>query len=502
MLNTIRSAVAYARKAEPTAGAVAAAAAQGALMGARGNSGVILSQIMRGLKDVLAGKDELGGRDIALAFVAAKEHAYKAVTQPAPGTMLSALSEMTDAVRDGGDEPPPVLTVAARAGVGAVARTQENNPMNRAAGVVDAGARGLWLLIEGAMRRADPAAAALPPSPVSVPRQTQPAAASARPHAEAVAEGFNVADWKGAYDVQYLLVSPTRGVDELRAEMTEFGADCVLVVGDESAVKVHVHTLRPDKIIAIGMTAGRISDVVIEDLEAMAAEHERATGISVAAPSRPAPVGVVAVIPGAGLEKVARSLGATVLRGGATMNPSTEELLEAIRAANADHVIVLPNDRNVIAAAKQAASLADTKVTVIPTRSVPQGMSALVHFDAALGDAENVSAIQRASEETHGIEITNSIRECTIDGQQIRLGETIALTDGKLVAHGADEAAVLAEAARAIDAASLFTVYVGTDVAAERVRRVEAALREARPDADVEIHDGGQPHYQFLVAIE
>src|SRR5438094_451892 len=170
-------------------------------------------------------------------------------------------------------------------------------------------------------------------------------------------------------NVQFLVQSPSRPVAQVREEMLKFGADCVLVVGDEALMKVHVHTLQPDEIIRIGLTAGRIGDVVVEDLDAMTAEHERTTGIVVAPPARvpAAEVGVVAVVPGEGFAKVARSLGASALRGGPTMNPSTEELLAAIRAANAKNVVILPNDRNVILAAEQAAKVAEVEVRVVAT---------------------------------------------------------------------------------------------------------------------------------------
>jgi len=497
MLHTMRSALAYARNAEPVAGAVAAAAAQGALMGARGNSGVILSQIMRGLKDALAGKDAMTGRDLSDAYASAREHAYKAVTHPAPGTMLTALADIADAVGRSIDDPAGILKTAVHAGVEAVARTQQANPMNRAAGVVDAGARGLWLLLDGALARSEGRAQRLAAhegsgTPVS-------AATSPRAHA---GEGFDVASWKGAYDVQYLIVSPSRTADDVKAEMMEFGADCVLVVGDETALKIHVHTLQPDKIIAIGLTAGRISDVVVEDLEAMSAEHERTTGIAVAPPAAHSPVGVVAVLPGDGFVEIARSLGATPLRGGATMNPSTQELLDAIRATNADQVIVLPNDKNVIAAARQAAAIAERTVIVIPTRSVPQGMGVLFKFEPTWAAPDAVAAMERALEEAHGLELTHAVRGSTVDGQRIRKGEAIALFDGKLVAHGPDEALVLGDAARCFGDVGLFTLYVGSSVGPDRVELAKDALRRARAGAEVEVRDGGQPHYPFLVAAE
>jgi len=529
MLHTMRSALAYARNAAPEAGAVAAAAAQGALMGARGNSGVILSQIIRGLKDALAGKGEITGRDICAAYVSARAHAYKAVTNPAPGTMLTALAEMADAVGSKSGGPAQILKAAVQAGVGAVKATREANPMNKAAGVVDAGARGLWLLLDGALAKVEgraaagevegtgTAAATLPREPASSlggsplraaghtrsveePASREHPAPSTSPRPDG-GEG-DIASWAGAYDVQYLIVSPSRTADDLKDEMMEFGADCVLVVGDETALKIHVHTLQPDKIIAIGLTAGRISDVVVEDLEAMSAEHERTTGIVVAPPQARAAVGVVAVLPGDGFVEIARSLGATPLRGGATMNPSTQELLDAVSAANADHVVLLPNDKNVIAAARQAATLAEVTVTVVPTRSVPQGMGVLLKFEPSWASAQAVAAMERALEETHGLELTHAVRSSTVDGKRIEAGEAIALFDGTLVAHGPDEAAVLADAARRFGDVELFTLYVGSSVGPDRVERASEALRRACAGAEVEVRDGGQPHYPFLVSAE
>jgi len=286
--------------------------------------------------------------------------------------------------------------------------------------------------------------------------------------------------------------------------MTKFGADCVLVVGDESVMKVHVHTLQPDKIVAIGMTAGRLGDVVVEDLDAMTAQHEAATGIVIEPPRREpaAAVGVVAVVPGSGFATVARSLGATPLRGGASMNPSTEELLAAIREANARHVVVLPNDKNVILAAQSAAKLADAQVTVIPTRTVAQGMAALVAFDATKDPAQVAREMREVAERAHGIEVTRASRSTRVDGQDVRAGEAIALLDGRVVAHGDDEVTVLVDAAKRLTDAELFTLYSGADVDASRVQHAAQRLRAACPRVEVEVIDGGQPNYPFIVAAE
>jgi dihydroxyacetone kinase-like predicted kinase len=285
--------------------------------------------------------------------------------------------------------------------------------------------------------------------------------------------------------------------------MLEFGADCVLVVGDEAVAKIHVHTLEPDQIIRIGLTAGRISDVVVEDLDAMSAQHAEATGIVVpSAPREPIAVGVVTVVPGDGFARIAASLGAHVVRGGASMNPSTEELLAAIRQANAEQVIVLPNDRNVILAAEQAAKLAGGAVTVLPTRNVAQGMAALASWDQAYAAADTIAGMRGAMAGSHAIEITVAIRDAEVDGQRVARGEHLALLDGKLMAHSDTEPAALAEGAKSMTEASLFTLYVGSGVDDARRDAAAPRLRATFPGAEVEVVDGGQPHYPFIVAAE
>jgi DAK2 domain fusion protein YloV len=491
MVHTVRSALKHARAAEPTLAAISAAAAHGALMGARGNSGVILSQIIRGLKDALA-KDKLGNEELRSVFNLARRHAHDAVTAPAPGTILTVAVAIEDSAADNSGNIAAMLRRIVAAGADAVTRTRIENPVNKAAGVVDAGAKGLWYLLDGAL------AAVEDRSP------TITAAATRSQAAPAHAVASEVSSWAGAYDVQFLVENPSRPIAEVREEMTKFGADCVLVVGDETVMKVHVHTLQPDKIVAIGMTAGRLGDVVVEDLDAMTKQHEAATGIVIEPPSRAptASVGVVAVVPGAGFATVARSLGATPLRGGASMNPSTEELLGAIREANARYVVVLPNDKNVILAAESAAKLADVKVSVIPTRTVAQGMAALVAFDTGK-EAEQVTEEMRdVAEKAHGIEITRASRSTTVDGQKVREGEAIALLDGRVVAHGPDEVTVLVEAAKRLSDAEVFTLYSGAGVDSARVQHAAQRLRAACPRVEVEVIDGGQAHYPFIVAAE
>ena len=487
MLHTCSSALKHARAAEPTVAAITAAAAHGALMGARGNSGVILSQIVRGLKEACADAETLGSAELREALRLGRRYAHEAVTAPAAGTILTVTAAIEGAP-EGADAAETLASVVRNADA-AVARTREENPTNKAAGVVDAGAKGLFYLLEGALAAVEGRViAAAPPAVPAAP--TFPAVAT------------DVSSWKGAYDVQFLVEGPSRPIADVRREMEEFGADCVLVVGDESVMKVHVHTLHPDQIIRIGLTTGRIGDVVVEDLDAMTAEHERATGIVVAPPVPAADIGVLAIVPGSGFATVAASLGATPLRGGATMNPSTEEILTGIREANARHVIVLPNDKNVIMAARSAAKLAECEVTVIPTRNVGQGMAALVAFDPAKDPATVCDEMRGVAERAHGIEVTRAIRAATIDGSTVREGEAIALLDGRLVAHADDDVVALVDAAKRLTDAEVLTLYSGADVDEARVQYAAQRLRMSCPKAQVEVVSGGQPHYPFIVTAE
>jgi len=491
MRHTIGEAVRRARAAEPTASGVAAAAAHGALMGARGNSGVILSQMIRGLKDAFAGKSAVGPADLRHACELARSYAYGAVEKPAEGTMLSCCAEMQAALDVSADDPIAILRCLVENGVAAVERTMGENAMNDAAGVVDAGAYGLWVLLDGALDALDPLASVGGPVLRRAGVSTR-VAATARP--------LDVAAWTGGHCVQFLVSEPSSTAEELRSALGTLGADSVLVVGDASLLKVHVHAVRPEAVLEIGRGAGRVDDVLVEDLDELVAEHERATGIVLRSPSRP--LAVLSVVPGEGLAAVARSLGAVVLLGGATMNPSVGELADAVKRANAGRVVLLPNDPNVILAARQAATLGESVVDVVPTRNVAQGMAALVAFDDAKSAEAVVAAMEAAARAARGIEVTRATREMTVEGLAVREGDAIALLDGKLVASGSDEVAVLADAASRLERVELLTLYVGAGVDAEQAALAARRLREACEGAEVEVIDGGQPHYPFLVAAE
>jgi DAK2 domain fusion protein YloV len=491
MYQTIAAALARARGTGPSLREVSAALAQGGLMGARGNSGVILSQILRGFRDAFAEKDEAGPRDLREAFTRARQNAFEAVDRPADGTMLSlcaAVEERTSLDAEMED----VLRSAVGVGRDALARTMEENPLNRAAGVVDAGAYGIWLLLLGAYAEVAGARAA---DAVEPPQLRRPGAKGA-----AAASVTEVASWTGGHCVQYLIRSPRRKAEELRREMTDAGADSVLVVGDEEMLKVHAHAAKPETIIAIGESAGALEDQVVEDFDEMVAEHERATGIVLRSPPRK--LATIAVVPGDGFAEIARSLYATPLLGGATMNPSVGELLKAIDDANAEEVVLLPNDKNVILAARAAGEQASAKVEVLETKSVAHGMAALVAFDPMRSSDEVIEGMREAFQAAHGIEVTRATHDATIDGIEVHAGDAIALLDGRLVARARDAIDALADAAGRLEDVGIATLYSGADASDEDVERAAARLRDVLPGAEVEVRRGGQPHYPFIVQAE
>lgn len=487
MYQTISAALTRARGAGASVREVSAALARGALMGARGNSGVILSQVFRGFAEACADAETAGPAELRDAFARARKNAFAAVDRPAGGTMLSMCAAVHERVPTE-DDIPVVLRQAVEIGADALARTMDDNPLNKAAGVVDAGAYGIWLLLAGALEAVDPKA------PVPSPRLRRPGAS------RIVAATAEVAAWTGGHCVQYLVPSPTRAPDDLRREMLDAGADSVLVVGDEAVLKVHAHAAKPETVIAVGETAGAIEDLVVEAFDAMVSEHERATGIVLRSPPRP--LAAIAVVPGDGFGEIARSLYAMPLRGGATMNPSVGELVAAIVEANADTVILLPNDKNVILAAREAAKEATCAVRVLETKSVAQGMAALVAFDPMRPADEIADRMRDAAAEAHAIEVTRATRDATIDGMNVHAGDAIALVDGKLVAYGGDEIDALAEAARTLGGVGIATLYTGADVSDTDADAAAARLRAELAGAEVEVRRGGQPLYPYIVQAE
>jgi DAK2 domain fusion protein YloV len=479
------------------AGDVARAMAHGALMGARGNSGVILSQILSGIADRLSEKESFSGSDFAEALEVASEKAYKAVSQPVEGTILTVMREGAVAAkrkaRRVGSSLKSVLTSAVEAAREAVSKTPSLLPVLREAGVVDAGGQGLYVMLEGALRyvRGDSG------TPVALAARDPEAswlAATASLHEET--------ESTYGYCTEFLLRGENLDSHAVLEKMLTLG-DSVLVVGDESLLRVHIHTHDPGAALSYGTSLGSVTTVKVDNIRTQAEEF--VTRPRLEGEALVARVSTVAVVLGLGLEQVLRSLGATaIVRGGQTMNPSTEEILAAVEACPSPEVIILPNNKNVVMAARQAAEHSSKKVKVVPTTSVPQGVAALLAVDAEADLDENAAAMEEARQTVQTAEVTRAVRPALLGGLRVRRGQAIALIDGQLkVAEESLRAVVRASLRQMVRPNSgLITLYYGADTSREEAQALADDLVREYTSLEIELVAGGQPHYHYVVSVE
>lgn len=507
MLLTLQSAVEDIRESPATeVSKIARIAAHGSLMGARGNSGVILSQIFRGFGNAVQGKAELAAVDLAIAFEEAANFAYRAVIKPTEGTILSVAREAGRAAiaasREPGATPTSVIKAAASGARAAVEKTPTQLRILREAGVVDAGGYGLQIMLEGMLRswqEMDEELAKLEPR------------AGAQAALQLPEEGWG-------YCTEFLVLGEELDVERIRDELGELG-DSVLVVGEPELVKVHVHTNDPARVLGLASRHGRLERVSVGD---MSSQHKRIRDqagarsmtdepVASTAESKPTRVdrangvGLVAVVAGAGLVDIFRELGAdAIVEGGQTMNPSTQDMLEAVQRVPYDEVLLLPNNRNVVLAATQVAELAKKRVHVIPTEVVPQGVAALVAFNPERSVDENVQAMLEAAHRVQTIEVTHAVRDSRSNGLRVKKGDIIALINDKLKHTGSDYDSVVQAALDGIGAGDyeLVTVYRGQQATESEAERLKEAIRGSFPSLEVELQAGGQEHYPFIVSVE
>jgi DAK2 domain fusion protein YloV len=546
MLATVRAALEEADRAgnDQPVERIAAAVSFGALMGARGNSGVITSQILRGLSEGFAGKRRFNGLDLANALATGSKTAYGAVAKPVEGTILTVIREASTAAvaaAERENDVESVLVATVDAAEKAVAKTPSLLPILREAKVVDSGGQGLLRLFEGALAwvQGRPVEAG-----VGVPdREPYVAAPAFQPGIAALEEeAFG-------YETVFLLTPLPGGqldVGAIQGRLEGIG-NSVLVAGDPRMVKVHIHNERPDEVIAYGLSLGTLTKISVENLDTMAddvreARHAvglaedavsvggddrngpgrrsvaTASGERAAAADEPAavtrlPLGVVAVAPSEGLAAILtdqatpfREHGAfRIVRGGQAANPSTGELLEAIRDTAADELLILPNNPNVVLAARQVATMADVPVHVVPTRNVAEGIAALYALEAGVGAEANATAMTEASRSIQTLQVTEAVRDATIGGQKVRKHQTIALgpDDGLLACHNDPHKAILAAVAKFDPGFSLVTLYYGTDTTLADAEAVARKIHDDHPGLeDVQVVHGGQPHYRYLIAAE
>lgn len=477
---------------------IAKLASHGSLMGARGNSGVILSQIFRGFARAVEGKSTLTPTELAAAFEEAANAAYRAVNKPTEGTILTVAREAGRAAATAASSSdasvPRVMAAAAAGARAAVLKTPSQLQILRDAGVVDAGGYGLQVILEGMLKtveETEPALAAL----ADVNRSVSPASQVSL----ALPEG----GW--GYCTEFLIEGNNLDTELIRGQIEALG-NSVLVVGEPELVKVHVHTDDPTRVINLAGGYGKLMKLSVGD---MSTQHRRIIesegGTQPALQPRANGVGLVAVVAGRGLVDIFRGLGVdAIIEGGQTMNPSTQDMLTAIDSLPYDEVILLPNNGNVIAAAKQVVGLTGKSVHVVETHSVPQGVSAVVAFRPDRSAADNLRAMRGEADRVQTIEVTHAVRDTRSNGLRVRKGDVIGLINDRLEFAGGDYAEVVHKALGKLgpDSYELVTVYRGEQASDAELATLESEIRSSYPGLEVEVQQGGQHHYPFILSVE
>jgi len=497
MLLTMRSCIEEAYRApDQSASAVAQAMAKGALMGARGNSGVILSQIWRGLAQGLAEKEAFNGSDLASALAKASTMAYKGLSNPVEGTILTVIREAASTAQvqasGGGDDLKSVLEATVNAASESVARTPTLLPVLREAGVVDAGGQGLYTILEGALRYLRGEGEQMQFGKPQIIVSDIPAAAGL-PQIMAVEEVTY------GYCTNVLLQGQGLDPDKLRMKLKRKGQSLV-VAGDESTVRIHIHTYDPGKILHYLGSLGTMHEISIRNMDEqhqdfLEMQKERAPAVDIA---------IIAVAAGGGLTEVFKSLGAVVVPGGQTMNPSTKDLLQAVESVVSDKVIILPNNKNIVLTANQVQSLTTKTIEVVPTQTIPQGVATLLAFDYEADLETNAQLMEKAKSAVRSIEVIRAIRSTKIGEFNIKKKQAMGFLDDELVAVGDNTTDVLNEvlAKLDLDEAEVITIYYGADTKPAEAEQVSLTICQQHPQLQVEVVKGGQPHYNFIVSVE
>ncbi|HEU5100611.1 MAG TPA: DAK2 domain-containing protein [Roseiflexaceae bacterium] len=492
---------------DPSVAVVAEKVKYWAMMRGRGNSGIILSQVLRGIANGLEGHDLIGAPELAAALAQASVSAYRAVLKPVEGTMLTVIREASEAATAALAAPDAsalmVLAAATQAARESVDRTPQLLKTLADAGVVDSGGEGLFLILEGLLRYA---------RGESIEYQ-----AAAQPAAMAFEDIHGPDDF--GYCTNFILRGEHMPFDAIRAALAEMGQSAV-IVGDEQLIKVHIHVLRPGDALNYAIEDGALEQIEIANMDVQREQlhQSRTEGQGLRAEfsnERPTlspqssvlytEVGIVAVAPGAGFAEIFRSLHAgEVVGGGQTMNPSTEDLLAAIARLPQQDVIVLPNNSNVIMAARQAAELSDKHVEVLPTRTAPQGLAALLGFNYQATIADNLRTMTAAMQQTQTAEITTAVRDAEVDGVTVRSGQAIGLLDGDVVTASDDRHVVLDVLLKRmdLDQREIVTIYYGGATSLDDAQALAEHIQERYDGLEVEVQDGGQPLYDYIISAE
>lgn len=507
----------------PTLENVAKAMASGSLRGARGNSGVILSQLIRGFtKEIREHADEAGIDNLimARAFSRAVETAYKAVMKPKEGTILTVAKGMADRITELSVIDEDLITLLEKVvayGDEVLAKTPEMLPVLKEAGVVDSGGQGLMTVVKGAL-------ASLKGEEVALDLGDQVAVKAEAPTERKSRGEISTADIKFGYCTEFMVNGDheftDEEVDSLREWLGGVG-DSIVCFSDENIIKVHVHTNHPGNAFEKGLSMGYLSkmkvdnmrlehhEVLIEDASRIA-EEKKEEAASAAAPEKPEEpakeYGFISVSAGDGLTEIFRGIGVDyVIEGGQTMNPSTEDILNACDQVNAETIFVLPNNKNIILAANQAKDIIEDKtIIVVPTKTIPQGITAMISFSPDMNPEENLEAMKDASQCVRTGEITYAVRNTTIDGHAIEKDDIMALGDDGLLAVAKEKDQAVLEALKAMvnDESEIITIYYGQDIPEEEAEALATRIRKAYPQVETELQYGGQPIYYYFLSVE
>lgn len=475
-------------------GTVAEAFARGCLLGARGNSGVILSQIARGLAEALAGKDRAGVYELVRAFDLGTEYAYRAVNSPVEGTILTVCRAISRAATEVSGKTKDLLRVIIytyRQAQQALDRTPELLPVLKEAGVVDAGGKGLVVILEGIIK-------ALEDLALKKDIQLFELATFQQKQFAPLKKAALSAQIDYTYCTEFVLVGPHIPLESLKKELSPYG-DCLLVVGNDKTAKVHIHSNHPGLVLECGLKYGSLRSVVINNMEEQYLEW---TGSSEAEERA---LGIVAVGPGEGINAILESLGASVVvDGGPTMNPSAQDLAAAVEKVRAEAVLILPNNGNILLTAQQAIKIAGRPARVVPSVSIPQGIAALMAFNPYSSLEENIAKMTEALKKVKTGEITRAARDSLIDGRNIRQGDYLGLVEGRVVTCGSDLLEVLKQTLEEMleEGSGLVTLYFGGNLTTLEAEDFTEAMRKYFPEAEFELYYGGQPLYEFIISVE
>jgi DAK2 domain fusion protein YloV len=493
-------------------GKVSSALAKGLLMGARGNSGVILSQLFRGFAKAIETKKEINSVEFAAALEAGVNTAYKAVMKPVEGTILTVAKDAAKRAVEVAKKEKDIAVVmeeVVKEAKASLQRTPELLPVLKEVGVVDSGGQGLVYVYEGFLSELKGENIAdRKPAEVSMQeliKAEHHKSAQSHIHTDEIEFGY-CTEFMVRFEPDKLQKHPF-SEETFRQDLSRFG-DSLLVIADDELVKVHIHSEQPGEVLTYGQKYGSLINIKIENMREQHANivnKERNTVSSASKAQQKEKYGIVTIAMGSGVAELFKSIGAhVVIEGGQTMNPSTEDIVKAIESINAETVFVLPNNKNIIMTAQQAATVVSQKVIVIPSKTVPQGISALLAFNPSLSEEQNEKAMTVALSRVKTGQVTFAVRDTTIDGVEIKKDDYMGLADNKIVVAERDKLSVAKQLLNTLidEDSEIVTMIYGEEATEEEVEAVVSYIEETYPDVEVEVHDGKQPLYPFIFSVE